>query len=175
MPHTPVRNMARCALFTALLCVCSWIAIPLPPISLTLQTFGIFLALGLLGGKWGSTACLTWLLLGAAGLPVFSGFRGGLGMLLGTTGGYLWGFLAACLFYWIFTALFGEKARLFAMILGLLCCYACGTLWYSFGYLNGTLSILPALAQCVFPYLIPDAVKLFLAHRLTLRLQRFVR
>lgn len=175
MPNTTVRNMARCALFTALLCVCSWIAIPLPPISLTLQTFGIFLALGLLGGKWGSAACLTWLLLGAAGLPVFSGFRGGLGMLLGTTGGYLWGFLLTCLVYWLMTTLFGGKARILAMILGLLCCYGCGTVWYSFGYLNGAASLLPALAQCVLPYLLPDAIKLLLAHRLTNRLQRVLR
>ena len=175
MPHTPVRNTVRCALFAALLCLCSWISIPLPHISLTMQTFGIFLALGLLGGKWGSAACLTWLVLGAAGLPVFSGFQGGLGMLLGATGGYLWGFLAAALVYWAVTALSGEKARVPAMVLGLLCCYLSGTVWYSFGYLNGAVSVLPALAQCVFPYLIPDAVKLFLAHRLTGRLQRALR
>ena len=175
MPNNTVRNMARCALFAALLCVCSWIAIPLPNMTLTLQTFGIFLALGLLGGKWGAGACLTWLVLGAAGLPVFSGFRGGLGMLLGATGGYLWGFLAAALVYWAVTALFGEKTRIPAMILGLVCCYGCGTLWYSFGYLSGTVSVLPALAQCVLPYLIPDAIKLYLAHRLTIRLQRVLR
>ena len=175
MSHSPIRNMARCALFAAMLSICSWIAVPLPNISLTMQTFGVFLTLGLLGGKWGTVACLTWLALGAAGLPVFSGFRGGLGVLLGATGGYLWGFLAACLVYWAVTALFGDKLRLPAMLLGLLCCYGCGTLWYSFGYLNGAVSILPALAQCVFPYLIPDAVKLFLAHRLTLRLAKFVR
>jgi len=174
MPHSPIRNMARCALFTALLCICSWISLPLPNISLTMQTFGIFLSLGLLGGKWGTAACLTWLVLGAVGLPVFSGFRGGLGVLLGTTGGYLWGFLVACLVYWSVTARFGMKSRLPAMLLGLLCCYGCGTLWYSFVYLNGAVSILPALAQCVFPYLIPDAVKLFLALRLTHRLKRFV-
>ena len=174
MPHSPIRNMARCALFTALLCICSWIAIPLPNINLTMQTFGIFLTLGLLGGQWGTAACLTWLALGAVGLPVFSGFRGGLGVLLGATGGYLWGFLVACLVYWSVTARFGMKSRLPAMLLGLLCCYVCGTLWYSFVYLNGAVSVLPALAQCVFPYLIPDAVKLFLAHRLIERLNRFV-
>lgn len=174
MPNTTTRNMARCALFTALLCICSWIAIPLPQISLTMQTFGIFLTLGLLGGQWGTAACLTWLALGAVGLPVFTCFRGGLEVLLGATGGYLWGFLGACLVYWFVTAWFGARSRLAAMVLGLLCCYGCGTLWYSFAYLNGTASILPALVQCVFPYLIPDALKLFLALRLTYRLERFV-
>lgn len=174
MPRSSIRNMARCALFTALLCICSWVSLPLPNINLTMQTFGIFLSLGLLGGKWGTAACLTWLVLGAVGLPVFTGFRGGLGVLLGTTGGYLWGFPVACLVYWSVTTRFGAKSRFVAMVLGLLCCYACGTLWYSFVYLNGAVSILPALAQCVFPYLIPDAVKLFLAHRLIERLNRFV-
>lgn len=175
MPHSTIRNMARCALFAALLCICGWIAIPLPEISLTMQTFGVFLTLGLLGGNWGSAACLTWLLLGAAGLPVFTGFRGGLGILLGTTGGYLWGFLLSCLVYWAVTAWFGQKARLAAMILGLLCCYCCGTAWYCFAYLNGAASFVPALAQCVLPYLIPDALKLWLAHHLTLRLDRHLK
>lgn len=174
MSPSPIRNTTRCALFAALLCICSWISIPLPNITLTLQTFSVFLALDLLGGKWGTAACLTWLVLGAAGLPVFSGFRGGLGILLGATGGYLWGFLIACLVYWVVTALFGNKTRIFAMVLGQLCCYACGTLWYSFGYLSGTFSILPTLAQCVFPYLIPDALKLFLVHRLSRRLHRVI-
>ena len=173
MPHSTIRNMARCALFAALLCVCGWIAVPLPDISLTMQTFGIFLALGLLGGKWGNIACLTWLLLGVAGLPVFTGFRGGLGVLLGTTGGYLWGFLIACLVYWAVTALFGNRSRPAAMILGLLCCYACGTVWYLYAYL-GQGSLTAVLLKCVAPYVLPDLIKLYLAHRLTQRLQRFI-
>lgn len=175
MLHSTIRNMARCALFTALLCICSWLSVPLPHISLTMQTFGIFLTLGLLGGKWGSVACLTWLAMGAVGLPVFSGFRGGVSILLGATGGYLWGFLITCPVYWAVTALFGKPARIPAMILGLILCYGCVTLWYSFAYLGGAASIGPALAQCVLPYLIPDGIKLFLAHRLTVRLQPYLR
>ena len=174
MPHSTIRNMARCALCAALLCVCSWIAIPLPEISITAQTFGIFLTLGLLGGKWGSAACLTWLGLGIAGLPVFSGFRGGLGMLLGTTGGYLWGFLVACLVYWVITAQLGERHRLIALILALLCCYGCGTAWYLHAYLD-TASLWAVLLKCVVPYVIPDFLKLYFAHRLTARLARFLR
>ena len=174
MPHSPVRNMARCALFAALLCICSWIAIPMPEISITAQTFGIFLTLGVLGGKWGTAACLTWLCLGMAGLPVFSGFRGGLGMLLGTTGGYLWGFPVSCLVYWVITARFGSKFRTAAMILGLLCCYGCGTAWYLLIYLDAG-SLWAILLKCVVPYVIPDLIKLLLAQRLTNRLERFLR
>ena len=98
--------MAYNALFAVLLTVCAWISVPLP-VPFTLQTFAIFAALGILGGRRGTWAVAVYLLLGAVGLPVFSGFRGGLGALLGTTGGYILGFLALALVYWLVTALLG--------------------------------------------------------------------
>ena len=88
-----VRNMALCGLFTAVLAICAWISVPMGDTVITLQTFGIFLTLRLLGGKRGTVTVLVYLLLGAIGAPVFSGFRGGLGALLGTTGGYIFGFI----------------------------------------------------------------------------------
>lgn len=171
-----VRNMARCGLFTAVLTVCAWIAIPVGDIAVTLQTFGIFLTLGLLGGKWGSITVLVYLLLGAVGAPVFSGFRGGMGALLGTTGGYISGFMLTSLVYWLLTSIKDSPhIRLIAMVLGLLLCYSCGTAWYVWGYLGGSsLSLGAVLLKCVVPYLIPDAIKLFLAWVLTKRLKRFV-
>ena len=173
-----VRNMARCALFAALLTVCAWISLPLGDTSFTFQTFGVFLALGLLGGKWGSAAILVYLLLGAAGAPVFSGFRGGMGVLLGATGGYLAGFLFTGLIYWLITVLGKEsvKVRVFAMISGLLVCYLFGTAWFCFGYLQSgsAMSAGMILMKCVVPYLLPDAVKLTLATLLTNKLKRFV-
>ena len=78
-----VRNMALCALFAALLAVCAWLAIPVGDTAFTMQTFGVLLTLGLLGGRWGSVSILLYLLLGLVGLPVFSGFQGGFGVLLG--------------------------------------------------------------------------------------------
>ena len=91
-----VRDLTRVALMTAILAVCGWITIPLPEpmVPFTLQTFGVFLCLLLLGGRDGTLAIAAYLLLGAVGAPVFSSFRGGLGVLLGSTGGYLTGFLA---------------------------------------------------------------------------------
>lgn len=171
-----VRNMARCGLFTAVLTVCAWIAIPVGDIAVTLQTFGIFLTLGLLGGKWGSITVFVYLLLGAVGAPVFSGFRGGMGALLGTTGGYISGFMLTSLVYWLLTSIKDSPhIRLIAMVLGLLLCYGCGTAWYVWGYLGGSsLSLGAVLLKCVVPYLIPDAIKLFLAWVLTKRLKRFV-
>ena len=85
--------MTLCALFGALIALCSWLCVPIGDIAFTMQTFAVFLTLGLLGGKWGTVTILVYLLLGAVGMPVFTAFRGGIGVLAGVTGGYLWGFL----------------------------------------------------------------------------------
>ena len=159
------KNMVLCSLFASLMAICAWISVPVFDIAFTLQTFAVFLALGLLGGKWGSAAVLIYLLLGAAGMPVFSGFRGGIGMLAGVTGGYLWGFLLSGLVYWLLER-FG---KLPAMIAGLLMCYLCGSIWF-YWYAGGGLWLI--LLRCVVPYLIPDAAKLTLAYMLTRRLAR---
>ena len=157
--------MVRCALFAALLALCAWISIPVADIAFTLQTFGVFLTLGLLGGKRGSSAILIYLLLGAAGMPVFSGFRGGIGMLAGVTGGYLWGFLFSGLTYWTLERI----GKLPAMVGGLFVCYLCGSLWF---YLYAGGGIWVILLRCVVPYLIPDGIKIALAYSLSSRLSR---
>ena len=159
------RKLTRCALFAAMMALCAWIGIPLGHTVFTMQTFGVLLALGVLGGKQGTISILCYLLLGAAGLPVFSGFRGGIGAILGPTGGYLWGFLCTGLVFWSL-----EKwSRPAAMAAGMAVCYACGTLWYM-TYTGGALAAV--LAQTVLPYLIPDALKMVLALRLTKRLKK---
>lgn len=81
--------MTWCTLqvFAVLIAICSWISIPMT-VPFTLQTFAVFLAVGVLGGKRGSLAVLIYILLGAVGIPVFAGFSGGIGVLLGNTGGY---------------------------------------------------------------------------------------
>lgn len=175
-----VLDMALCALFAALLAICSWISLTLGDIPFTLQTFAIFLALGLLGGKRGTVAILVYLLLGAIGIPVFAHFQGGIGVIFGTTGGYIFGFLLSGLGYWALTRLLGEKApiRLLAMVLGLAICYAVGTIWFVRVYVPKegapAMTYSLALAKCVIPFLIPDGVKLALAWVLTERLRRYV-
>lgn len=162
-----VKNMVQCAMFGALLCLCAWIAVPLGDAVVTMQTFGLFLTLGVLGGKRGCAAVLVYLFLGAVGLPVFSGFRGGLGALLGVTGGYILGFAALALVYWLVTALLPDKlpVRVSASILGLLVCYAFGTVWFYVLYVKGgkAIGIGAILLKCVVPYLLPDGIKLALA------------
>ena len=165
MARKPIKNMTLAALFAALTAVCAWISIPVGDVAFTMQTFAVFLTLGLLGGKWGTVSILTYLLLGAAGLPVFSGFRGGIGALVGVTGGYLWGFLAAALIYWALER-FG---KLPAMIAAQALCYLCGSLWFMV-YSGGGMGLI--LLRCVVPYLIPDGVKIGLAYTLSRRLAR---
>ena len=159
--------MVQCSMFAALITVCAWISIPVLDIAFTLQTLGIFLALGLLGGKRGCAAVILYLLLGAAGMPVFSGFRGGIGCLAGVTGGFLWGFAAAGLTY----RLLERLGKLPAMITGQLVCYACGCLWF-YLYTGGGLWLI--LARCVLPFLLPDAAKISLACILSRRLARHI-
>lgn len=165
--HLTVRNMVYCAISASLLAVCAWISIPIGTIGFTMHTFGVFFTLGLLGGKRGTVAILVYLLLGAVGLPVFSGFQGGVGVLFGITGGYIWGFLAAALLYWLITALGGGKLP--AMALGMTACYACGTAWF-LQVCGG--EIWTVLTICVLPYLLPDTIKIGLALYLSRRLER---
>ena len=84
------RDITLISVFAALITVCAWISIP-APIAFSLQTFGVFCTLYMLGGKRGFFAVLVYESLGIVGLPVFSGFRGGLGVLLGPGGGFLMG------------------------------------------------------------------------------------
>jgi len=173
-----VRNMALCALFAALLALCAWLSVPMGDSPITLQTLGVALALWLLGGKRGMLAILVYLLLGAAGLPVFSGFRGGIGTLLGATGGYLLGFLVWGGVYWLLHSCLPDshKARLMAMAAGLAACYAFGSVWFYGMYLQGgsAASLWLVIAKCVLPYLVPDGIKLAGAWFLAKRLRRFV-
>lgn len=161
------KYMTRAALFAALTAICAWISIPVADIGFTMQTFGVFLTLGVLGGKWGTVSILIYLLLGAVGMPVFSGFRGGMGMLLGVTGGYLWGFLFSGLTYWLLER-FG---KLPAMIAAMAVCYLCGSLWFHI-YAGGGIGLI--LLRCVVPFLIPDGLKILLAHSLSRRLRRHI-
>ena len=169
-----IRNMALCGMCSALLCLCGWLSFPIGDTAITLQTFGIFLCLSTLGGKRGTVSIFVYLLLGVAGLPVFSGFRGGMGVLLGATGGYLAGFLVCGFVYWLLSVLF-PRHSLAAMVAGLFACYLFGSLWYYIVYTAGSAATLGFIfAKCVLPFLLPDIAKLLLAHSLSKKLRPFV-
>ena len=172
------RDLAYTALGAVLLAVCSWLAVP-APVPFTLQTFAVFCVLEVTGGRRGTLAIMVYILLAALGLPVLHGFSGGPGAVLGTTGGYLLGFILVGLVYWLSEKLFGNKlpARIAALVLGLLLCYAFGTAWFMTVYArnSGPVGLETALGWCVFPFILPDAVKLALAVLLASRLRKAVR
>ncbi|MBE6027953.1 MAG: biotin transporter BioY [Clostridiales bacterium] len=171
------KDITMIAVCTAIMAICSWIFIP-ATVPFTMQTFGVFLCVGLLGGRRGTLAVSVYLLLGAVGLPVFSGFTGGIGHLFGATGGYIIGFLFSALVMWLIEHLHGRsmKTLVLSMIAGLITCYAFGTVWFMLVYAkdSGSVGLMTALGWCVFPYVIPDAVKIALATALTRRLRPLI-
>ena len=171
-------DLVYIALFAVLTAVCSWISIP-AVVPFTLQTFAVFCAVGLLGGKRGTLSIVVYIFLGIAGMTVFDGFTGGVGALFGAAGGYLLGFVFIGLIYWLITGLFGTKplVSVVAMILGLLACYAFGTVWFMAAYARktGAVGLTAALGWCVFPFILPDLAKMGLAFVLTRRLSRHIR
>lgn len=171
-------DLAYIGMFVALMAICSWINIPMT-VPFTLQTFAVFAAVAMLGLWRGTIAVLVYIILGAVGVPVFAGFSGGFGIILGTTGGYIVGFIFTALITGGIMKAFGKKipVMIIAMILGLAACYAFGTVWfiYVYGQANGAISIVTALSWCVFPYIIPDLCKIALAVFLDKRLARFIK
>ena len=169
------KDMALIALFAAVITICSWISVP-AAVPFTLQTFAIFTAVLLLGGRRGVWSVALYILLGAVGLPVFAGFRGGFGALLGPTGGYILGFLFSALVVWGVTAKAGDGlwTQFLALVLGLAVCYAFGTAWFMVVYarVKGPIGLGSALGMCVLPFIIPDLVKISLALLLSRRLRK---
>ena len=172
-----VKEMAFTAMFAALLAVCSWISIPLA-VPITLQTFAVFAAVALLGTKCSFTAITVWILLGAVGVPVFANFKSGIATLSGPTGGYILGMLLCPLVYAGVRKLFCELrgkiyVKALGMVLGLLVCYAFGTVWF-IKVFTQDISVIGALKLCVFPFLAFDAIKIALALVLDNRLGKFI-
>lgn len=169
------RDLAYIAVCAVLMAVCSWISIP-AAVPFTLQTFAVFCSLGVIGGKRGTVAIVVYLLLGALGVPVFAGFGGGIGVLIGVTGGYLMGFVLMGLVYWLGERLAkGSRAvQVASLLLGLLLCYAFGTIWFMFVYArqSGAVTLTTALAWCVIPFILPDLVKMGLALLLSAKLRK---
>lgn len=170
-------DMVYIAVGAVLIALCSWIAIP-TAVPFTLQTFAVFAMLGLLGGKRGTLSVLVYILMGTAGIPVFSGFTGGIGIILGNTGGYIIGFLGTALVMWAMEKIPGSRMLilLLSMAAGLLVCYAFGTLWFMAVYARntGAVGMVTVLGWCVIPFIIPDIIKIALALLVTRRLGRYV-
>ncbi len=171
-------DIAYIGIFSAIIALFSWVSIP-TTVPFTLQTLAIFLSLTLLGGRNGFYSILVYIALGAAGIPVFSGFKGGIGVLAGNTGGYILGFILLGAIYWLLTSIFGEKLyiQIISLVLGLLICYAFGTAWFMYLYIkaNGAVTLMTVLGWCVFPFILPDAIKMAVAILLAKRLRKYIK
>lgn len=152
-------------LITAVICILSpWaIILPFSPVPITLGLFAVFLSTCIIKAPLNLLCCFLYLLLGIVGLPVFSGFTGGLGILAGPTGGYLLGYLLIPLCTLPFNNLKNHSIRpvLPGLLIGLILCYSCGTLWLS---IQSGLNIREAFLFGTLPYIPFDIIKLVLAY-----------
>lgn len=172
-----IRKSVYVALMAVLICVCSWMVIPFM-VPFTMQTFAVFCALLLLGGKRGTAAIGLYLFMGLVGLPVFSCFRGGIAHLIGPTGGYVIGFLFSGIIYTLLEPLLSGRKVLCWIVLALaqIVCYLIGTLWFItiYGIQGISYSFLSAFNLCVLPFMIPDCIKMVFAVILCNRVKKHV-
>ena len=162
------RSLTRVSLFAALMAVSALIYIPFA-VPITLQTLVLFLSLFTVGGKKTTIATAIYILLGAIGLPVFSGFSGGIGRLFDATGGYIIGMLIGSVVYWLMEKLPDTKIFTAVKIVSvIMTVYLAGTIWYAILYI-GSFSYI--LTVCVLPFVIPDAIKIYLAYLISKRIR----
>jgi len=155
------KDLTRVALFTAMMALLSQIIIPLPgAVPVSLSTLGVMLCSGLMPPRRAFTTQLCYLLLGLVGAPVFSGFGGGPGWLLGPTGGYLLSYPLMALVIGLVTKHFPGLPRWTSFLSGLSLCYLLGTGWLM---LSTRCGFVHALVVGVLPFLLPDFLKIMLA------------
>ncbi len=157
-----IYQLTTCAIMTALMCILGPMSIPIGPIPVSFTNFVIFLAVYLLGTKGATISYLIYLLLGTVGLPVFSGYAGGLAKLAGPTGGYLVSFILLTLISGIIMKKFHANAiiTMIGMTIGMVVSYLFGTVWF---VLQMQCSVWYALTVCVFPFILVDLIKIFVA------------
>ena len=165
--------LLRAALCAALIAVSSFITLPISAVPVTLQTFAVCTTAALLGMKWGVLSVAVYVLLGAIGLPVFSGFGGGIGVLAGAGGGFIWGFFIIAIVVGFVSDRWGSDfvKMIISMSVGTVGCYIAGALWYAFVFSGGE-GIMAALTACVFPFIIPDIIKITASAMVSSRLKK---
>ena len=158
------KHLALTGLMAAVLCILGPISLPIPisPVPVSLGFFAVYLTVYILGMKLGTISVFIYVLLGFVGLPVFTGFSGGIGKVLGPTGGYIIGYLFMAPIMGFFIDKWKKKYVLtvVGMLLGTIVCYLFGTLWLAH---QGGMSFSAALAAGVLPFIPADFIKLIIA------------
>lgn len=165
-----IYTVSATAVMAAVLCIIAPLSLPVGAVPISFANVVIFLSLYLLGWKNGTLSVGIYILMGLIGFPVFSGFSGGIGALLGATGGYILGYLPMAVVAGIGIEFFEKKSLQFlAMVLGCGICYGFGTLWFC---MMTKTTVAVALGICVLPFLPGDLIKMVFAVRVGRRLKR---
>lgn len=160
--RTSIRTITQIAVMAAVMCILGPMSIPIGAVPISLTPFTVMLTVYLLGMRKGTISVLVYILLGMAGLPVFSGYQGGVGKVAGPTGGYIIGFIFMALVSGFFIDHFYDKiwVQVVGMLLGIAVCYTFGTIWLM---VQAHMSLGAALAAGVFPFIGLDVIKMVLA------------
>ena len=160
------RNLVLCAMCAAITCILAPLSIPLAGgVPVSLATFAVMLSGVLLGGPLGALSQLIYVLLAAVGLPVLAGWTGGLGIVLGMTGGYIIGYIPCAWLTGLIYKKYGETAKkpvkILFMILGMtagnIVLYVIGTAWFMF---ITEMTLKASLAACVIPFIPGNIIKM---------------
>lgn len=171
MKRTTVYQMTTMALMAALMCVVGPMSVPIGPIPISFTNFVIYLAVWLLEGQSAAVSYCVYLLIGVVGLPVFSGYSGGLGKLAGPTGGYLIGFIFMAMICSLVTQRTDYHAAfsMAGMVAATAVAYAFGTVWFM---IQAKASLGYSLVTCVLPFVPGDLVKIAVAGMLGMTVRR---
>ncbi len=182
-----IYDLVLISVSAALITICSWISIPLGPVPFTLQTLGILAVMLTIGGRRGTIAILVYLALGAVGVPVFAGFKGGIMSFIGPTGGFLIGFVFGALVYWLLEKLFLKKlmtspvktwiSGMLGFVVFEVVMYIVGVIWFMTVYAaqTGPVGLATVMSWCVIPFIIPDIVKMVVAVLIGERASKLIR
>jgi len=158
------KDICHISLFTAIICIVAPLSIPLAftPVPISFANLIIFISAAILGAKKGVISVLLYIFIGAVGIPVFSGFSGGLHKIIGPTGGYIIGYIFCSFIIGFLTEKFENNIFIYAfsMVLGNLVCCLFGTVWLSY---QAHMTFKSALMAGVVPYIIGDAIKIAFA------------
>ncbi len=162
MDKTKIHTMALIGIMAALICAAAPISLPVGPVPISLGTLALYFSALILGAKKSFMALVVYVLIGAVGLPVFSGFSGGIGKLFGPTGGYILGYFFMVPIIGLTADIFGEKRIILFLgaVLGTIVLYFFGTVWLIY---SAQMDPAAAVAEGVLLFLPGDFIKIILA------------